>query len=85
MVSINNLKKLSFLVYGLGSSGKSVVNFFQRNNIKNYQVWDDKNLNLYQNKRPNNLEGALNKVDHIVLSPGISLNKSKNRKVLKKV
>ena len=84
MVSINNLKKLSFLVYGLGSSGKSVVNFFQRNNIKNYQVWDDKNLNLYQNKRPNNLEGALNKVDHIVLSPGISLNKSKNRKVLKK-
>ena len=84
MVSINNLKKLSFLVYGLGSSGKSVVNFFQRNNIKNYQVWDDKNLNLYKKKRPNNLEGALNKVDHIVLSPGISLNKSKNRKVLKK-
>ena len=71
-------------MYGLGSSGKSVVNFFQRNSIKNYQVWDDKNLNLYQNKRPNNLEGALNKVDHIVLSPGISLNKSKNRKVLKK-
>ena len=84
MVSINNLKKLSFLVYGLGSSGKSVVNFFQRNNVKNYQVWDDNNLNLYKKKRPKNLEGALNKVDHIVLSPGISLKKTKNRKVLSK-
>ena len=50
MVSISKLKELSFLVYGLGVSGKSVVNFFEKNNIKNYQVWDDKNKNLLKKK-----------------------------------
>ena len=34
MKSIENLRKLSFLVYGLGLTGKSVVNFFKRNEIK---------------------------------------------------
>ena len=29
MLSINKLRKLSFLVYGLGSTGKSVVNFLR--------------------------------------------------------
>ena len=41
MISPKNLKKLSFLVYGLGSTGKSVINFFRKNNIKNYKVWDE--------------------------------------------
>ena len=41
MLSISDLKRLSFLVYGLGLSGKSVVNFFRKNKFKNYQVWDD--------------------------------------------
>ena len=36
-----NLKRLSFLVYGLGLTGKSVVNFFRKNKFKNYYVWDD--------------------------------------------
>ena len=30
MVKINNLKELSFLVYGLGQTGKSVVRFFKK-------------------------------------------------------
>jgi len=30
MPSISNLKELSFLVYGLGLSGQSVVNFFKK-------------------------------------------------------
>ena len=47
MLSINKLRKLSFLVYGLGSTGKSVVNFFKRNDIKKFEVWDDKNKDLY--------------------------------------
>ena len=34
MVSISNLKKLSFLVYGLGLTGKSVVNFFKKKKLK---------------------------------------------------
>ena len=41
MVSIKNLKELSFLIYGLGETGKSVIKFFERNNIKKYQIWDD--------------------------------------------
>ena len=32
MTQLPKLKELSFLVYGLGVSGKSVVNFFKRNN-----------------------------------------------------
>ena len=55
MLSINNLKELSFLVYGLGSTGKSVINFFEKNKIHNYQVWDDNIKNLYIKKRTQNL------------------------------
>ena len=54
MVFLKNLKELSFLIYGLGITGNSVLNFFKKNNIKNYKVWDDKKKHLYKNKRPNN-------------------------------
>ncbi len=78
----SKLNKLSFLVYGLGLTGQSVVKFFQRNKIKNYTVWDDNNKKLFKNKRTNNLKKNLGEVDFIILSPGISLNKSKNKKFL---
>ena len=84
MISIKNLNKLSFLVYGLGLTGKSVVHFFKKNKIKNYQVWDDKNKSLFKIKRPNNISLAAKKVDFIILSPGINLNKSKNKNILGK-
>ncbi len=82
MITLNNLKKLSFLVYGLGSTGKSVINFFNKNKIKNYKVWDDKNLKLYKKKRPSNLNKALEEASYIVLSPGVSVKKSKYRRSL---
>ena len=82
MLSTNNIKKLSFLVYGLGQTGQSVVNFFKRNNFQSYKVWDDFNKNLYKKKRVNNLNKALKNVDFIVLSPGVSLNQSKNKNKL---
>ena len=82
MLSINNIKELSFLVYGLGHTGKSVVNFFNRNNIQNYKVWDDLNKKLYKKKRTKNLNTSLKDVDFIVLSPGVSLKQSKNKKKL---
>ena len=66
MFSIDNFKKLSFLVYGMGLTGRSVVNFFKKNKIKSYQVWDDKNKNLFKKKRPLNLNHALKKVNYIV-------------------
>jgi UDP-N-acetylmuramoylalanine--D-glutamate ligase len=78
MFSISKLKESSFLVYGLGLSGKSVVNFFKKNNINNYEIWDDKQKQLFKNKRTKNLTKTLNKVDYIVLSPGISLIAKKN-------
>ena len=84
MDTIENFKKLSFLVYGLGQTGRSVVDFFKKNNFKNYQVWDDKNKNLLKTKRSFNLKKAINKVHFIVLSPGISIKKSKNKKILEK-
>ncbi len=79
MIPKKNLKHYSFLVYGLGLTGKSVINFFNKNGIKNFKVWDDNYKNLYKNKRSTNLIKTLRDVDYIILSPGISLKKSKNR------
>ena len=73
MFTSSKLKELSFLVYGLGISGQSVVKFFRKKNIKNYKVWDDKQKKLFKDKRTKNLKETLNRVDYIVLSPGISL------------
>ena len=42
MVQNIRLKDQSYLVYGLGLSGKSVINFFIKNRFKNFKVWDDK-------------------------------------------
>ena len=84
MDAVKNLRKLSFLVYGLGLTGKSVVNFFKKNRIDNYYVWDDYANNLYKSKRADNLKKVLDKVDYIVLSPGVNLIKSKNKKKILK-
>ena len=84
MISSQNFKKLSFLVYGLGSTGQSVINFFKKNNIKNYKVWDDNNKDFYKKLRPKNLKKTLSETNYIILSPGVSLKKSKKRKQLNK-
>ncbi len=84
MISAKNFKNLSFLVYGLGSTGQSVINFFRKNNIKNYKVWDDNNKKLYKKLRPKNFEKVLSETNYIVLSPGVSLKKSRNREQLTK-
>ena len=81
MIQNPKLKELSFLVYGLGLSGCSVVKFFKKNRINNFQVWDDKEKKLYKNLRTKNLKKTLIKVDYIILAPGISL--LKNKKLLK--
>ena len=40
-----NLKKLSFLVYGLGTTGYSVIKYLKKNKNSRFFVWDD-NLKL---------------------------------------
>jgi UDP-N-acetylmuramoylalanine--D-glutamate ligase len=77
MLQTAKLRERSFLVYGLGLSGQSVVKFFKKNQIKNFYVWDDKRKNLFKNNWTKNLKLTLNKVDYIVLAPGISLVKNK--------
>ena len=36
-----NFSKKSFAVYGLGATGTSVINFFDKIGVKNYIIWDD--------------------------------------------
>ncbi len=84
MLYVPKLRELSFLVYGLGLSGISVVKFFEKNKITNFKVWDDKKNNLFKNYRSNNLKKTLNEVDFIVLTPGISLIKNKDLEKNKK-
>ena len=79
-----NLKKFSFLVYGLGSTGHSVIKYFKKRKIHNFYVWDD-NVKLrkkFGSKNVLNLKNILKEVDYIVLSPGISLKKTKYKKNL---
>ena len=86
MLKIPKLKEHSFLVYGLGLSGCSVVNFLKKG-LSNFQVWDDKYKKIFKRYRAKNLNKSLQEVDYIVLSPGISILKNKklrkfNRKII---
>ena len=85
MLGLQKLKELSFLVYGLGLSGHSVVKFLKRNKFKNFKVWDDNQKTLHKQYRTLNLNKTLNEVDYIVLSPSISLIKNKNLNKYKKI
>ncbi len=81
-----NLKKLSFLIYGLGATGQSVIRYFKKKKIKNFVIWDD-SVRLKKNNQISNyfnLKKALINVDFIILSPGVSLFKSKYKSLLKK-
>ena len=84
MHQIQELKERSFLVYGLGSTGISVIKFFNKNKIKNFKIWDDNKKIKYKNFKAKNLAQTLNQVDFIVLSPGISLIKNKKLNKFKK-
>ena len=55
MSQIKELKERSFLVYGLGLSGLSVIKFFKKNKIKNYKIWDDNKKNILKKNRSKNL------------------------------
>ncbi len=84
MLKTPKLKELSFLVYGLGLSGLSVIKFLKKKGNKNFKVWDDKKKYFFKNYRAHNLKKTCEDVDYIVLSPGISLIKNKFLKKFKK-
>ncbi len=70
---------MNFCIYGLGSTGRSVINYFKEKNINSYKVWDD-NIKKKEDKKI--FSKYLDYADYIVLSPGISLNKAKLKKKL---
>ncbi len=83
----SKLSKKSFAVYGLGLTGLSVINHFKKNSIKNFCVWDDdksRRLKFQKYLSKDNFSKKLNKVDHIVISPGINLKKTKFSNQLQK-
>jgi UDP-N-acetylmuramoylalanine--D-glutamate ligase len=84
MFEIPKIKELSFLVYGLGLSGNSVIQYLKKKKVKNFKVWDDKKKKIFKNYRPKNLNKSLNEVDYIILSPGISLINNKHLNKFKK-
>ena len=68
----------------MGSTGSSVINYFKKKNISKYVAWDD-NVNLrkkFSKKVTRNLKTSMKDVNFIVLSPGISLKKTKYKKDL---
>jgi len=67
------IKDCSYAIYGLGLSGRSALNFLKKKNVKKIYTWDDK-----ENKKNFNLfKKALDKVDYIIISPGINIQKTK--------
>ena len=78
-----NFNGKSFAVYGLGLTGKSVVNFLKKNKVNKISIWDD---NLLKNNLilKRNFKNRLNTANYIVLSPGINIQKSKFKKQLLK-
>ena len=78
-----NFKKKSFAVYGLGLTGKSVVNFLKKNKANKIFTWDDNSIKANL-KLKTKFKFCLNLVDYIIISPGINIRKSKfKKKILK--
>ncbi len=87
MILPKKQNKIKFAIYGLGVTGASVINYLKKLNFKNLFVWDDRRKNRLKFKTKMSLKEfrkKLNEVDYIVMSPGISLNKTKLKKQLLK-
>ncbi len=69
--------KKKILIYGLGKSGLSSFNFLKKKN--KIFLYDDNKKNLISSNKLNKL-----KLDAIIISPGIDINKCKLSKFLKK-
>ena len=67
MFQTAKLQEQSFLVYGLGLSGLSVVKFLRKNKIKNFEVWDDTQKKILKRYRSKNINFSLNKADYIIV------------------
>ena len=81
MFNLNdNLKNKNFLIYGYGKSGHASFNYLKKNN--KVSIYDDNKINRKSFISLKKIK--LTKFDHIVLSPGIDINKCKLKEYLKK-
>ena len=87
---LNYLRNKTFAVYGLGVTGRSVINYFNKNGFKKYIIWDDdhKILKKTTGEKFNIIRKKflklINFVDYIVLSPGVNIKKAKLKNTLLK-
>ncbi len=81
MNNTTQLNNMSFAVYGMGLTGKSVIKFLRKKKVKKYYIWDDiifkKNL-----KKKYFFLNNLDIVDYIIISPGINISNSIFKKKL---
>ena len=89
-ISLNHLRHKNFAIYGLGVTGRSVINYFHKHGFENYIGWDDDNDVFRKSIGPDykimkrNFLKVVNFVDYIIISPGIKINKAKLKKILLK-
>ena len=80
----------SFCLYGLGVTGQSVINYFDRKNLSiTYSAWDDdfskrKLFGYHTNEKEGKrfFSQNIDSADFIIISPGINLKKTKLKKKL---
>ena len=83
MNNIHNFKKKNFIIYGLGKTGKSTLEYLKRKKIKKVITWDDSSkIKNKINKKRFLIE--LNKAHFIIISPGINIKKTPFKKQLLK-
>jgi len=75
------IKENTYAIYGLGLSGISVRKFLKKRKIKKIYTWDDKS-NSKNKKKFNFFNHVLNKVDYIVVSPGINIKATRFKSTL---
>ena len=84
------LRSNNFCLYGLGVTGQSVINYFDRENLAiTYSAWDDdvakRDLFGYHTAEKEGkrfFSQDIDLADFIIVSPGINLKKAKLRKKL---
>ncbi len=76
----DNLKNKKFLIYGYGKSGHASFNYLKKNN--EVSIYDDNKINRKFFISLKKIK--ITEFDHIVLSPGIDINKCKLKEYLKK-
>jgi len=81
------LHKNSFVIYGLGITGRSVINFFKKKKVDDFFIWDDSKTvrnahGINKKYKEKYFAKTLDETDWIILSPGINIERSRLKKKL---